>query len=201
VVNTDEILLLENPETMGLLHSHDEDGILQMLATDHEEAFTLLPRGKHAMYCGDNSSVSEYYGAVDTATGEGDCDHKTSFYQKVAEASYPPTGSEDHEDATNTLSLSKAVPQPETRYQDHLPSRHEAPYENSDSTDPFAVCDEAYGSKSGMSTVSTPGHLVDTDLLGTNSESRTGFFDGSSSELLPEMIMLGHDPGEEMEPH
>jgi hypothetical protein len=199
VVNTDEILLLENPETMGLSHSHDEDGILQMLAADHQKTFTLLPGGKHAMYfCGDDSSVSEYYGAVDTATGEGDCDRKTSFYQKVSEASYSPTGSEDHEDATNTLSLRKAVPQLETRYQD-LPGRHEAPYENSDSTDPFMVCAEGYGSKSGMST--DPGHLLDADLLGTNSESRTGFFDGSSSELLPEMIMLGHDPGEEMEPH
>ncbi|KAM0918549.1 hypothetical protein ACQ4PT_009049 [Festuca glaucescens] len=174
VVNTDDILHLENPETMDLSPNHDEDGILQMLATD-------------------TSSVSEYSGTVDTATGEGHCENKTSFYQKVAEASYPPAGSEDHEGTTNTLPLSKAVPQPETRYQD-LPSGHEAAYENSDSTDPFAVCAEGYGSRSGIPTGSTQGHLLDADLLGTNSESRTGFFDGSSSELA-KMIMLAHDLG------
>jgi hypothetical protein len=63
------------------------------------------------------------------------------------------------------------------------------------STDPLAVCAEGYGSKSGIPADSTQGHLVHTDLLGTNSESsRTGFFDESSSELA-EMIMLAHDPG------
>jgi hypothetical protein len=174
VVNADEILHLENPETIDLSPNHDEDGILQILATD-------------------TSSVLEYSGTVDTTTGEGHCDQKTSFYQKVAEASYSPTCSEDHEGTTNTLALSKAVPQPETPYQD-LPSEHGAAYENSDSTDPFAVCAEGYRSRSGMPIDSTQGHLVDADLLGTTSESRTGFFDGSSSEL-GEMIMLAHDPG------
>ncbi|XP_051204596.1 uncharacterized protein [Lolium perenne] len=151
VVNTDDILHLENPETMDLWPNHDEDGILQMVATD-------------------TSSVSEYSGTMDTTTG-----------------------SEDHAGTTNALALSKAVPQPETPYQD-LPSEHEAAYENSDSTDPFAVCAEGYGSRSGMPIDSIQGHLVDADLLGTTSESRTGFFDGSSSELA-EMIMLAHDPG------
>jgi hypothetical protein len=159
---------------MDLWPNHDEDGILQMVATD-------------------TSSVSEYSGTMDTTTGKGHCDQKTSFYQKVAEASYLPTGSEDHAGTTNALALSKAVPQPETPYQD-LPSEHEAAYENSDSTDPFAVCAEGYGSRSGMPIDSIQGHLVDADLLGTTSESRTGFFDGSSSELA-EMIMLAHDPG------
>ncbi|CAM0913017.1 unnamed protein product [Alopecurus aequalis] len=272
VVNAaDKMLHLENPETMeDLSPNHDEDGILQMLDTDHQETFSL-PQGKQIMpFCGDTSSVLEYSGTtVDTSTVDGDIEHKTSSYQKDAEATYSPTRSEDEEDTTNTMSLdrrqsssppydaklSKAVPQPETQHgaahegdcdhktsfyqkvvkasfsltgsEDHedttntlslnrprsssppcdqelskaaAPQHGLAHHENSDSTDPFAVCAEGYGNRGGIPAGSTSTHLVVADLIGTKSESRTGFFDGFSRELA-EMMMLAHDPGEEMEPH
>ncbi|KQK19373.1 uncharacterized protein LOC100837338 isoform X2 [Brachypodium distachyon] len=171
------------------------DGILEMVATDHQET-CMLP--------------------LDVSTGDGDSEPKTSFYEKDAEATHSPTASEDREDTTYTpspngrrsnsppygLELSKAVPQPETRYQ-IFRSGHKAGHENTD-TDSSAVCAEGYGSKSGMSTDSTCGYLAVADgranLLGTSSESRTSFFDGSSSDFA-QTIRFAHDPGEEMEPH
>ncbi|KAI4976784.1 hypothetical protein ZWY2020_050391 [Hordeum vulgare] len=180
-VNADKMLIVENPETMESSSNHDEDGTLLVVAADHQDTspFMILgiPQGKDG------------------------------------EAANPPTGSEDDEGTTsNTMSpsrrrssspphdleLSKAE---ETRRQSYQTKHVVAAHEMSDSTDSFAVCAEGdNGSKTGASTDSTSVHLVANDLLGTNSESRTSFFDGSSSSKLAGMIILSHDPGVEVEP-
>ncbi|XP_044961526.1 uncharacterized protein LOC123412642 [Hordeum vulgare subsp. vulgare] len=180
-VNADKMLIVENPETMESSSNHDEDGTLEVVAADHQDTspFMILgiPQGKDG------------------------------------EAANPPTGSEDDEGTTsNTMSpsrrrssspphdleLSKAE---ETRRQSYQTKHVVAAHEMSDSTDSFAVCAEGdNGSKTGASTDSTSVHLVANDLLGTNSESRASFFDGSSSSKLAGMIILSHDPGVEVEP-
>ncbi|KAM3194974.1 hypothetical protein ACQJBY_071186 [Aegilops geniculata] len=151
VVDTDTTLIIENPETMESLPNHDEDGTFEMGATDHQDTSTL-PQGKDG------------------------------------EATNQPTGSEDDKDSTNNLSpnrrRSSSPPcdlelskEEEMRYQSYR-TKHVAAHEMSDSTDSFAICAEGYGSKIGMSTGSTSVHLVINEL-GTNSESRTSFFDSS----------------------
>ncbi|KAF7107064.1 hypothetical protein CFC21_107745 [Triticum aestivum] len=179
-VNADKMLIVENSETMESSPSHDEDGTLEMVATDHQDTITLMilgiPQGK------DGEAANPLTGSEDD---EGTTSNTMSPNRR--RSSSPP----------HDLELRKAE---EMRCQSYQTKNVAAAHEMSDSTDSFTVCGKGYGSKSGVSTDSTSVHLVVNDFLGTNSGSRSSFFDGSSSEPA-EMIMLSHDPGVEMEPH
>ncbi|KAF0901657.1 hypothetical protein E2562_003608 [Oryza meyeriana var. granulata] len=133
---------------------------------------------------------------MDTSTGDGDSEHKNFFDQKDGETMYPVTGvlqAEQHQKL-------QGGPESSSR-------------ENSNS-DSFAVCAEDSQSKSGLSA-----DRMVTDLLETNSESRTSFFNSSSGEcgenfsasasssenaqqkingsaVSAEVTRLQHDPGE-----
>uniref|UniRef100_A0A0E0DXT7 DCD domain-containing protein n=1 Tax=Oryza meridionalis TaxID=40149 RepID=A0A0E0DXT7_9ORYZ len=170
------------------------DQTSENVSTDHQEV-SMLPQDQHYHSCsGDTSSALEY---SDTNAGDGDSEHRNSFDQKDGETMYPVTGvllqAEQHQ---------KLQGEPESS------SSHEI--SNSDS---FIVCAEDSRSKSGLSA-----DRMVTDLE-TNSESRTGFFNSSSSEcgenfsasasssenaqqklsgsaVSAEVARLQHDPGE-----
>lgn len=170
------------------------DQTSENVSTDHQEV-SMLPQDQHYHSCsGDTSSALEY---SDTNAGDGDSEHRNSFDQKGGESMYPVTGvllqAEQHQ---------KLQGEPESS------SSHEI--SNSGS---FVVCAEDSRSKSGLSA-----DRMVTDLE-TNSESRTGFFNTSSSEcgenfsasasssenaqqklsgsaVSAEVARLQHDPGE-----
>uniref|UniRef100_A0A8R7QXK7 DCD domain-containing protein n=1 Tax=Triticum urartu TaxID=4572 RepID=A0A8R7QXK7_TRIUA len=181
-VNADKMLIVENPDTMESSPNHDEDGTLEMVATDHQDTSSLMILGIRQGKDGE---------AANPLTGSEDDDEGATSNTTSPDRRRSSSPAHDVE-------LSKAE---ETRCQSHQTKNVAAAHEMSDSTDSFAVrADGNDGSKIAASTDSTSVHVVVNDLLGTNSESRTGFFDGSSSEPA-EMIILSHDPGVDMEPH
>ncbi|TVU12340.1 hypothetical protein EJB05_45978, partial [Eragrostis curvula] len=196
------------------------------VSTGYEDN-VMLPQDEHYhSCCGDTSSVLEYT-TVDTCTVDGGSGNKNSD-QKDDEVLYSVTDSKDHVSNTNTSSsdgsrsfgraddqeCSKVVLLNEEQCQ-NFRSRPELAYENSNSVDSFAVSAEGCGSKSETSADRAYVQRV-TDLLGTNSESRTSFTNDSSrgsvetpstpalgsenAEAYAEQPILQHDPGETKTP-
>ncbi|KAL6606729.1 hypothetical protein ACP70R_042382 [Stipagrostis hirtigluma subsp. patula] len=182
---------------------------LDCVSTGHKEATMFCQDETYNSCCGDTSSVLPY-SAMDTSAGDGGSEHKNSFDQKDGEVLYSLTGSKD-------LECSKVKLLKEEQYQ-NFQCRPELAHESSNSVESFAVSAEGCGSKSGISADRTSDHQ-DADLLGTNSESRTSFFNDSSSgsaetlstsalggenvdhsvngsEVYAETPILQHDPGE-----
>ncbi|CAL5046315.1 unnamed protein product [Urochloa decumbens] len=202
------------------------DETSEHLSTGHQDT-VMLPQAEHLRSCcGDTSSILEY-STVDTSAGDQDSEDKKSFGHKDDETLYLVTDSKDHTNTayasssdgsrrcapTDDQECSKAMLLKEEQYQNFQG--------NSNSLDSFMVLSEGCESKSGVSVGRPPGHLV-ADLLGMNSESRTGFINDSSNgsaetlstsafstenadhntnglESYVEPPILQHDPGEAME--
>uniref|UniRef100_A0ACD5ZPM3 Uncharacterized protein n=1 Tax=Avena sativa TaxID=4498 RepID=A0ACD5ZPM3_AVESA len=71
---------------------------LEMVSADPQETCKLPQDELFRSISGVTPSVLEYSGTMDTSTLDGDSEHKTPSYQKAAEATCSPTGSENHKD-------------------------------------------------------------------------------------------------------
>ncbi|KAK3131731.1 hypothetical protein QOZ80_6AG0510620 [Eleusine coracana subsp. coracana] len=165
--------------------------------TGYEDT-VMLPQDEQCQSCcGDTSSVLEY-----TCTGDGS-ENKNSD-QKVFEVLYPVTDSSERSQScacADDQECNKFVLLNEEQCQ-NFGSTTELAHENSNSVDSFAVSAEGFGSKGDTSAGRTSDQQV-TDLLGTNSESRTSFVNDSTPalgsknvEAYAEQPILQHDPGE-----
>uniref|UniRef100_A0A0E0L8H3 DCD domain-containing protein n=1 Tax=Oryza punctata TaxID=4537 RepID=A0A0E0L8H3_ORYPU len=192
IVNADQVCAGEIGDSANKNSLLDQTS--ENVSTDHQEV-SMLPQDQHYHSCsGDTSSALEY---SDANAGDGDSEHRNTFDQKDGEAMYPVTGvllqAEQHQKL-------QGEPEPSSSH------------ENSNS-DSFVACTEDSRSKSGL----WADRMV-TDLE-INLESRTGFFNSSSSEcgenfstsgsssenaqqklsgsaVSAEVARLQHDPGE-----
>ncbi|KAL6898007.1 hypothetical protein ACP4OV_006603 [Aristida adscensionis] len=168
VVPSDAALVLQSSGPLGnypTLHgdSANQNRLLcetsDCVSTDHREALVLRHDGIYDSCSGDTSSVLEY-STMETSAGVRGNEDKNSFDKKDDEILYSVTGSKEEQ-------------------HQNFQCMPELAHESSNSVDSFAVCTEGCVSKSLISADKTSGHQ-DADLLG-NSESRTSFFNDSSS--------------------